>query len=71
MQTEIVNTTFLNLFNDGEFVVSTLKAFFEKKKKYDANPYIPHRLTLATTMLFPAIFEEARVNVYYPVRGGS
>ncbi|MFC1503318.1 helix-turn-helix domain-containing protein [Pseudomonadota bacterium] len=52
MQTEIINTKFLNLFNDGEFVVSTLNEFFDKKQKYEANPYIPHRLTFFAIVFF-------------------
>ena len=52
MQTEIINTSFVNSFNNSEFVVSPLKDFFDRGRLYNANPYAPHRLTFFAIVFF-------------------
>lgn len=52
MQNEIINTDFTNALNDRDFVVSTLKEFFEKESQYNACPYTPHRLTFFAIVFY-------------------
>lgn len=52
MKNEIINTDFINSFSNSDFVVSPLKAFFERGREYNANPYTPHRLTFFAIVFF-------------------